>query len=141
MIDLIPDELLIQAVNFILTVIVLNMLLIRPIRDKIRERRMLMDDQMGAIEDFTRKAEVKLRDYDVALTEARKRGVELRNVKRDEGATVEHQLMAEAGEKAAATLKSAQAEVATQREAAMKSLAKEVGAFAQQATAKILGAK
>lgn len=138
MIDL-DKTFLIQLVNFLFTMVFLNAILVRPIREKIKERAALMAKQMGSIEEFTSSADEKLKSYEQALDSARQQGLELRKEMRAAGAGEEQQIMAAAGKDVAATLKAAQGEIASQVSAAKQSLAAEVEKFAQKATAKILG--
>jgi F-type H+-transporting ATPase subunit b len=120
---------LIQLVNFLITIVGLNLLLIRPIRDKIQERNSLMAAQVGKIEGFNANAEEKLKSYQAAIDAARQEGLEMRKQLRAAGA----------GEEVAASLKAAHDEIAAQVAGAKQALASEVEKFAQKATAKILG--
>lgn len=129
----------IQMVNFLITVVGLNALLIRPIREKIKERNTLMADQLGKIEDFTSQAEGKLKGYQDAIDSARRDGLELRKQMRAEGAASEQQIMAAAGKDVAAELQAAHKDIAAQAAGAKQALASDVEKFAQKATAKILG--
>ncbi|MEF2144635.1 MAG: ATP synthase F0 subunit B [Desulfovibrionaceae bacterium] len=136
----IPDKsLFIQLVNFILTILLLNWVLIKPIRSIIQKRKELMAERMGNIEKFSGDAETKLKDYEAALDAARKEGNEIRNQFKGEASATEQSLMSAAGQEAAATLKDAQAQIKTQVSGAMDELKKGVDAFAQKATNKILG--
>ena len=130
---------LIQLVNFLITIVGLNLLLIRPIRDKIQERNSLMAAQVGKIEGFNSSAEEKLKGYQAAIDAARQEGLEMRKLLRADGATQEQQIMSAAGKEVAASLKAAHDEIAAQVVGAKKTLASEVEKFAQKATAKILG--
>ena len=76
----------IQLVNFLITIVGLNVLLIRPIRDKIKERNDLMAGQVGKIEGFNSSAEEKLKGYQTAIDAARQEGLEMRKQMRLEGA-------------------------------------------------------
>lgn len=138
MID-IDKTFLIQLINFLITIIGLNLLLIRPIRDKIIERNKLMADQMGAIEVFSSSADEKLKGYQAAIDAARQEGLELRKQMRADGAGEEQQIMSAAGKDVAAQLKAAQEEIAAQVKGAKNALLADVEKFAQKATAKILG--
>ncbi len=130
---------LIQLVNFLITLVGLNLLLIRPIRDKIQERNNLMADQVGKIEGFNASAEEKLKSYQAAIDAARQEGLEVRKQLRAAGAGEEQQIMAAAGKEVAAALKAAHEDIAAQVSSAKKALFAEVEKFAQKATAKILG--
>ncbi len=129
----------IQLINFLITVIALNFLLIRPVREKIKERNTLMAGQLASIEDFTSSADEKLKSYETALDSARQQGLELRKQMRAEGAGEEQQIMAVAGKEVAATMKANQDEIATQVASAKQTLSADVEKFALKATAKILG--
>ena len=60
-----------QLVNFFIALYVLNLLLIRPIREIIRKRKAVMDDMSGESESYEYQAEQRLSDYDNQLTRAR----------------------------------------------------------------------
>jgi len=138
MIDL-DQTFLIQLVNFLVAVVGLNVLLIRPIREKIQERNTLMAGQLANIENFTSSADEKLKSYEQALDSTRQQGLELRKQMRAEGATEEQQIMSVAGKEVAATMKANQEEIAAQVVTAKQTLSADVEKFAQKATAKILG--
>ena len=72
----------IQLVNFIITLVVLNILLIDPIRKIIKKRQEVMAEKLGKIEQFTGQAEGKVKDYQAALDEARRQGVDVRKQKK-----------------------------------------------------------
>ncbi|WP_320171923.1 ATP synthase F0 subunit B [Maridesulfovibrio sp.] len=129
----------IQLANFIITLLVLNLIMFRPIREIIRKRAELMSDQLAKVENFTSLADTKVKDYEAALDSARKEGMDIRNNFKEQGAAQEQTLINEAGKVAAATMKEARAEVAAEKNAAMDVLGGEVEAFAQKVTAKVLG--
>lgn len=138
MIDL-DKTFVIQLGNFLVTVVGLNVLLIGPIREKIKERNKLMADQLASIEGFTSGADEKLKGYEKALDAARQEGLELRKQLRADGSGEEQQIMAAAGKEVAATMKSNQEQIAAQVAGAKQALSADVEKFALKATAKILG--
>lgn len=129
----------IQLVNFLITMVALNMLLITPIREKIKERNTLMANQLASIEGFTSSADEKLKSYEQALDSTRQQGLELRKQLRAEGAGEEQQIMAVAGKDVAATMKANMDAISAQVASAKQALSADVEKFAQKATAKILG--
>ncbi|WP_243544421.1 ATP synthase F0 subunit B [Pseudodesulfovibrio tunisiensis] len=136
----IPDKtIFIQGANFLITVFVLNVLLIKPIREIIKKRKGLMADQMDKIEDFNAKAGTKLEDYEAQIAEARKQGTEIRNQIKDQASAEEQKMMSVAGAEAADTIKAARAEIESQVKAAKDLLSKDVEKYAAQATDKVLG--
>ncbi|OIO00968.1 MAG: hypothetical protein AUJ49_08590 [Desulfovibrionaceae bacterium CG1_02_65_16] len=138
MID-IDSTLFIQLINFLITLVFLNALLIKPIREKIKERNTLMADQLTTIESFTANADEKLKGYEQTMDAARQQGLELRKQMRAEGAGEEQQIMSAAGKEVAATMRAAQEAIAAQVTGAKNALSADVEKFALKATAKILG--
>ncbi len=129
----------IQLANFIITLLVLNLLMFRPIREIIRKRSELMSAQLSDVENFTTSADLKVKDYEAALDGTRREGMEIRNDFKEQGAKEEQVLLSSAGKVAATTMKDARAEVASEKGAALKVLDGEIEAFAQKVTAKVLG--
>jgi len=135
-----PDKtIFIQGANFLVTIFVLNVLLIKPIREIIKKRKGLMSDQMEKIDAFNANAAKKLEDYEVQLAAARKEAGEIRASMKDVGTAQEQALMSEAGAEASGTIQAARAEIKAQVQGAMDQLTKDVNKFAEQATGKILG--
>lgn len=139
MIEITKEGVLIQLVNFLITLVGLNILLFKPIRGIVKKRKDLMAGQLEKIDEFTSKAETKVSDYEAQLAAARKDGNDLRNKLREEGSAEEQKLMAAAGDKASKTLQAARADIDAQVKAAMDSLSKDVETYAAKATDKILG--
>ena len=136
----IPDKtIFIQAANFIITIFVLNVLLIKPIREIISKRKGLMADQLETIEGFNSNAESKVSDYENQLSVARKEANDIRTAKKDEGTVEEQLLMSVAGADASSTIQAARAEIKAEVKDAMGQLTKDVDKFAEAATGKILG--
>lgn len=129
----------IQLINFLITLVVLNWLLIKPIREIISKRNAFMADQLSSIESFSSGADEKLKGYEKALDATRQDGLELRKQLRADGAGEEQKIMAAAGKDVAATMKAAQEAIAAQVNGAKQALAADVEKFALKATAKILG--
>ena len=136
----IPDStIFIQAANFIITVFVLNVLLIKPVREIIKKRKGLMADQLAKIEGFNSDAEKKVADYEAQLSDARKEANDIRSSMKDEATAEEHTLLAAAGQEASGTIQAARAEIEAEVKGAMDQLTKDVDKFAEAATGKILG--
>lgn len=131
--------LLIQLVNFIVTLLVLNALLIRPIREIIKQRADKMSGLVGDTEGFLENANQKLSNYEAALSEARRGASAVREAKKEEGLTKEQELVTAASNEAQAILQASREQVAKDVKAAMDTLKGQVGALAEKATAKVLG--
>lgn len=128
----------IQIVNFLITWMLLNLVLIGPIRGIIRKRGEFTATQVEAIERFNLEATTKVKDYEAQLVAARKAGVEERTKQKDLATAEEAGLVDAATKKAAETVAAARADVAAQTTAAMKSLKAEVEKLAARAVEKIL---
>ncbi|NDV20109.1 hypothetical protein GO013_11860 [Pseudodesulfovibrio sp. JC047] len=135
-----PDKtIFIQGLNFLAMIFLLNIVLIKPIREIIKKRKGLMDDQLEKIEGFNKKAETKVLDYEEQLAAARKEAGEIRTAAKDAGVVEEQALLSAAGTKASGTIHAARTEIQSQVQDAMKQLTKDVDKYAEQATGKILG--
>jgi len=97
----------IQLVNFLVTLVVLNILLIRPIREIIRKRRETLDRFAAEAAGLDKRAAKTLADYQAALENARERGAVLRKQAREEAETAGQALLADASGKAHETLRAA----------------------------------
>jgi F-type H+-transporting ATPase subunit b len=136
----VPDKtIFIQGLNFIVMIFLLNVVLIRPIREIIKKRKGLMSDQLEKIEGFNSSAEKKVVDYEAQLAQARKEAGEIRNAAKDEGVAEEQAMLAEAGKEASSLIKANRAEIQSEVKTAMEQLTKEVYDYAEKATGKILG--
>ena len=137
MIDL-DSSVIIQFINFVLTLVVLNFILIRPVREIIRKRAEKMSGRLAGAEDFTARAEEKLAGYSKALDEARAAGADARNALREQGVAKEKEIVEAAGAAAAATLADAKDRAAKEAGAARDGLKAQVGSLAQKVADKIL---
>lgn len=134
-----PVNVGVQLVNFLLMWLLLNVLLIKPIRRIIQKRKELVAEQTGKIEKFSGEAEAKIKDYEAALADARKKGNEVRAEFKEKGTEVEQSLMTAAGAEASKTLSEARTALEGEAKVAIDSLKKVVDGFAAKAAAKVLG--
>lgn len=138
MIDL-DVTLFVQLVNFLITIIVLNYLLIKPVRERIASRKSLTEGYAQDIEKFTAEASDKLTGYEKSLSDARMEAAKKREAIRAEGSSSEQEILHSAHEKAQAFLQSSREDTANQAKAAMQSLLSQVDGYAAKAMTKILG--
>lgn len=128
-----------QLVNFLVTLVVLNAILIRPVRDIIRKRRDRMSGLLGESEQFAGQADAKLKNYEATLAKARAEATAERDKARAEGVAREQVILADAGRQAQDYLETSRQQVAAQVKTAMDTLKGQVDALAAKATAKVLG--
>ena len=131
--------LFIQLVNFLITVVVLNFLLIKPVRDQIAERGSFSAAQTADSEKFTAQASDKLSAYEKALGEARAKASLARETIKADGLAREKQLLETAHSEASACIASSKEQTAKETKKALQALHSQVNAFAVQAMNKILG--
>ena len=111
----------VQLVNFIITLVVLNMLLIRPVRELIRKRHNTLEGLASDAAELNGRAEKALKDYQNALQGARETGAALRKSAREDAEAVGQTLIGEASasarERVHAAAEAAAADAARSRDA------------------------
>lgn len=128
----------IQMVNFLIAWMLLNLVLIGPIRGIIRKRAEFTAAQVEAIEKFNLEATTKVKDYEAKLDAARKAGVEERTRQKEAALAEEAGIVGAASKQAADVVAAARSDVEAQVFSAMKSLTAEVDKLAAKAVDKIL---
>jgi F-type H+-transporting ATPase subunit b len=135
----IDGSLLIQIINFLFLIWVLNLLLYKPIRNIIIQRK----DKVSGLEQAIDQAETKAMEQDTAfaegIKEARVKGLEEKKTRMLEGAEEEKKIFSKINEKAQADLLKIKEQIAKETEAAKAALMKEVDSFADSISEKILG--
>ena len=139
-VTVIPDgSILIQIANFIFTIWVLNLLLYKPIRKILTQRKEKVDGLELSIETSTKDAREKDEAFIVGVKEARSRGVEKKNALMQEAADEEKSIIADINRKAQAELVQVREKIKKEAEVARNSLQKGIDSFADQISEKILG--
>jgi F-type H+-transporting ATPase subunit b len=129
----------VQVVNFLLILILLNVVLIGPVRRMLKLRAETVAAQASEIDGFTSSADVKIKNYQAALEEARREASAVRADLREQGAIREKSILEEASEEASVTLKGARAQVADESKAALETMLAGVTGMADKVATKILG--
>ena len=130
--------LLFQLANFLIALIVLNELLIRPIRQIIRQRRELMDGMRGEAEKFEDEAVQRLEKYEAALVEARRDAARQCDAGRAAGAAEQQQLVSEAQKKAQEILAQTRRELEAEARDTLAALRGQVSALSARTAEKVL---
>ncbi len=138
MIDL-DITLVVQLINFVLILIILNFMLIKPIRKIIAQRSETIGKMVTEAEQFSASAQDKLKNYEEALAEARKAGTDQRIAVKDAATDEEKSIIDAAYKEAQKTLGAAREDIKKQVDAAMTDLKGKIDSYAKEATAKILG--
>ncbi|MDR2604045.1 MAG: hypothetical protein LBC55_01670 [Desulfovibrio sp.] len=116
------QRLLIQLLNFLIAVVVLNFLLIKPVRRQLAERKALTEQLMSETEAFVGRAADKLLGYETALAEARAAAVRARDAIKAESEAQQRETISKANDKAAAFLSSSRRVCASECKAAADTL-------------------
>ena len=125
-----------QLVNFFIALYVLNLLLIRPIREIIRKRKAVMDDMSGESESYEYQAEQRLSDYDSQLT--RQDAGQNREKAREAGAAEQASLVAEAQKRAQEIIAETRRNLQAEADASLKELRGQVATLSGQLAERVL---
>lgn len=139
-ITVIPDmSTVVQVVNFILLVILLNVVLYKPIRRIVAQRK----EKIEGLEEVIKSSESGVKDkedeFNTGIRAARSKGVAVKDALVEEASLEEKKILGELNEKAQANLASVRETIAKDVEGVRKTLQKEVDAFAGAISEKILG--
>ncbi len=130
---------LFQLANFFLALILLNVLLIRPIRNIIRQRKSVMDGMGSEAASFEEQAARRLADYEAQLQGARQEAGRNRAEAREAGAAEQAALVGAAQKEAQAIMTQARETLRAEADATLKELRGRIDEFADKAAARVLG--
>jgi len=130
---------IIQVVNFFIAVIVLNYLLIRPVRDIIKQRKAKVGDMLSSAEAFANSANEQLSDYQSSMSRARQEAALARADARADALREQQALVTEANRRAQEQLAQAKESLLKEMENARTALAKQVKPLAAKAVDKVFG--
>jgi len=139
-ITVIPDwTLFVQIANFLLIVWVLNIVLFRPIRNILIQRKEKITSLEQNVETSDNEAKGKNEAFDLGIRDARAKGLSEKNVLLNEAADEEREIVDKINQKAQADLAEVREKIAKDAEAVRASLQKEIDTFASAIGEKILG--
>ena len=132
---------LIQLVNFIVALVVMNYLLISPVRKIIKQRRDLASGMLRDTEQFTSDATSKLHAYEAALANARENAQEQREASKAAALAQEVNILENAHIEAQKFLNDSRTHTRDQINSAMGEMRAKIPFLAEKAVAKLLGEK
>ena len=139
-VTVIPDgSFLIQIINFVFLIWVLNVLLYRPIRKIIAQRKEKINGLKLSIETSDKDALEKDEAFAAGIKEARARGFKEKEAMMRQATDEEKKIIADLNSKAQAELAEIRDRIKNEAEVAREALQKEVDNFADQICQKILG--
>ncbi len=131
--------LLVQFVNFVILMIVLNVLLYRPLRGVIERRRETVDRAHGKAHDLQTQIEEKMARYEEKLRVAKVQGNQEKAALRQAGSAEEAGIVGKAREEATQRIQTVKNQVAEAAESARKQLKGDTEALSVEIASKILG--
>jgi F-type H+-transporting ATPase subunit b len=129
----------IQIINFLFLIFVLNLLLFRPIRRILQERREKIKGMESAIDNAGRSVEEKNTAFDKAIRDARAKGLKEKESLVKQAEEEERGQIAAINAKVLAELEEIRRKIGADAERARQDLQPQVGAFAREISQKILG--
>ena len=138
MIDL-NITLAIQIVNFIIALIVLNFVLVRPIRVVLKQRRDLVSGLLSETSKFNEESSWRLKKYESDLDAARSQASEQRETIKQQGIAFEANTLENAQNEAQSVLQKSRKDVEQEAGKAMLALRARVDLLAGKVVAKVLG--
>lgn len=133
--------LFVQIINFLVLVFLLNMVLFRPIRKIILDRRTRQDSFEKDISGLADNRQGILGEVEGQLTAARREGLGLREKLRQEGSQAENSLLEQVKKEVEAEWTRVEAKIKKDVAKAREALRAQVKDFAMALSAKILGRK
>ncbi len=139
-IHVVPDKsTIVQIVNFILLIVILNIVLYRPIRNIIAERKKKISDMEDGIADSDKSAMEKDEEYKSGIKSARVKGASEKDALIEEASSEEKRIIDEINKKAQSNLAEMKEKIARDAEGVRDSLQKEIDSFAESIGQKVLG--
>jgi len=129
----------IQIINFLVLIWLLNMILYKPIRKILAERKERIQNLEASVQKCNADAESSEKAYRKALDDARQKGMDQKNVLVQEAVDQERNLISELNQKAMKEMEQIKQRIQTDVSKAKEKLAGEVDSFAQAIGQKILG--
>ncbi|MDR1124815.1 MAG: ATP synthase F0 subunit B [Deltaproteobacteria bacterium] len=130
--------LLIQAVNFLIALVVLHYVVIKPIRKILKERRDMLAGLAEESDKFNAAADSRLKNYEAELDAARTAAAGEKEQIRQQAVETEQGLLSAAQGEAQSILQKARQELEAEMSASMRALRAQTRDMAGQAVARLL---
>ncbi len=132
-------SLLWQIANFLVLILLLNVILYKPIRGILKERAAKFAQLAGDISAGEEGAQAKAKELDDRRADSRRQGAALRDELKSEGRAKERELIQAATKEMEATVTKVRAEITAEIGKAREELKSQVQAFGVELAQKILG--
>ncbi len=128
----------IQLINFVVALVLINYVLIRPVRTIILKRKALRDELIGKARTFAEQTLEDAAKYEDTLRAAREEGARIRHALREEGLAQQSRTLTAANAAAAEFIQQERDRAAQEAEQARKDLDAQVKPLADAMAAKLL---
>lgn len=135
----IDGSVFIQVINFLFLIWILNLILFKPIRNIILQRKEKFSDLEATIESSLEASQAQNQAFASGIKEARARGLKEKEVLLQAASDEEKKIIGSINEKAQAELATVRERIASEANTARETLMKEVDSFAGSISEKILG--
>ena len=129
----------IQIINFLVILWILNLILYRPIRNILRQRKEKIDGLETSIETYNEDAQEKDTAFAAGIKEARARGLNEKEALLQAAAEEEKEIIAKVNKRAQAELADIREKISREAESAKDALQAKVDEFSSDICQKILG--
>lgn len=131
--------LFVQIANFLVIIFVLNMIVYKPIRGILKQRRAKIEGLENNIQSIGSDAEARNQSFEGGIKEARQKGQQQKEALLQAAADEEKAIVAQINEKAQQDLAAVKEKIAGDINSVRAALENEVDSFANAITQKILG--
>ena len=135
----VDGSLILQIINFIILIFVLNLVLYKPIRNILSQRKEKVDGFERDIETCLENAKEKEDAFSQGIKKARTQGLKQKDAFMLEAQTEEHKIIDEIHKKAQDELSRVREKISKDTETVRANLQKEIDVFAEAIGCKVLG--
>ncbi len=135
----VDGSLFIQIINFLFLLYALNLVLFKPVRKILLERKEKINSLEKGVESLSSKASEKDNAYKEGVKRARAEGLKQKETFVEQASEEEKEILERINKKAQANLAAIRNQVAEETEKARLALEKEIDTFAKAISEKILG--
>lgn len=130
---------LVQIVNFLVLIYILNIVLYKPVRGMLNQRKAKVDGLVGSVDATNRQIEDRNRAFEEGIKAARAKGQEEKEARLQSALQEEQNIVAEINTRAKEELAAVKAKIAQDTDAVRTALERELDTFADAIAQKILG--
>jgi F-type H+-transporting ATPase subunit b len=135
----IDGTLILQIANFLVLLLILNLILFKPIRRILSQREQEMASRRKTIEDYQGRVAQREKEIDEGKVQARKEGFSTKEGLKNQGLEEEKRVLQEAGAAVEKKLDAAKKDIDAKLVAAREALEDQIAGFSKDLAQKILG--